>query len=80
MSPIRRAALIASCCLACLPALLPVAARAATLGSGHGATETRPLPDFQAIALGAAFDVVVRQGAQQSVQVQADDNLLPLRR
>jgi hypothetical protein len=38
----------------------------------------RTLESFEAISVSGAMDVVVRQGAQQSVQVQADDNLLPL--
>lgn len=64
--------------LLCL-ALLPPAGRAADLtGSGRSATETRSLAGFQAIALGGDMDLVVRQGPQQTVQVTADDNLLPL--
>ena len=47
-------------------------------GSGNSATEMRTLDAFEAVALSGAMDLVVRQGAQQSVQVQADDNLLPL--
>lgn len=67
------------CALAAAPALWPVAAHAATTeGSGTAATETRNLPEFQAVALSGGIDVVVRQGATPSVQVQADDNLLPL--
>ena len=64
--------------LVCLT-LVPLAAQAASLaGSGHSATETRSLAEFQAIALKGSMDLVVRQGATQSVQVEADDNLLPL--
>ncbi len=64
--------------LLCL-ALLPLASHAASLsGSGKSATETRALPEFQAISLSGSMDLVVRQGDVQSVQVQADDNLLPL--
>lgn len=65
--------------LALAPALLPAAAQAATVqGSGNTATETRTVPEFGAVASKGSIDVVVRQGAQPSVQVQADDNLLPL--
>ena len=64
--------------LVCLT-LVPVAAQAASLaGSGRSATESRSLADFQALALNGSMDMVVRQGAVQSVQVEADDNLLPL--
>ena len=66
------------CCLAALPALLPASAAAATQGSGNMATETRSVGAFEAVGTNGAMDLVVRQGAQQSVQVQADDNLLPL--
>lgn len=65
--------------LALAPALLPAPAQAATVqGSGTAASEMRTVPEFQAIATRGSIDIVVRQGAQPSVQVQADDNLLPL--
>jgi carbon monoxide dehydrogenase subunit G len=58
---------------------VPGQAQAASAqGSGNSATELRTLDAFEAVALSGAMDLVVRQGAQQSVQVQADDNLLPL--
>ena len=64
--------------LVCLAAL-PLAAQASSVvGSGRTATETRSLAEFQAVALSGSMDLVVRQGATQSVQVEADDNLLPL--
>jgi len=60
-------------------AWLPLAGEAtAATGSGKLATETRALPDFQAIELSGSMDLKVRQGSPQSVQVQADDNLLLL--
>jgi hypothetical protein len=59
-------------------ALLPPPARAQRLsGSGRAASEARNLPAFQGVALSGAMDLVVRQGPSQSVEVQADDNLLP---
>jgi hypothetical protein len=63
--------------LLCSLVLAPVAALAATTGSGRSASETRALGEFQAVSLNGSIDIVVRQGAQQ-VTVQADDNLLPL--
>ena len=78
----RRAVFITPllCCLALAPALLvPKASVAASVrGSGTSASETRTVAEFQAIGLSGSMDLVVRQGAAQSVQVQADDNLLPL--
>ena len=77
----RRAALITTVlgALALAPLFTPGLAHAASLqGSGNSATETRTLDAFEAVALSGAMDLVVRQGAQQSVQVQADDNLLAM--
>lgn len=63
--------------LLCL-AVLPLTGHAAsTKGSGKSATDTRSVAEFQAVALQGSMDLVVKQGAQ-SVQVQADDNLLAL--
>ncbi len=63
--------------LLCL-AVLPLTGQAAsTKGSGKAATDSRSVADFQAISLKGSMDLVVKQGAQ-SVQVQADDNLLAL--
>ncbi len=78
-TPLRHtlASLIAPSLL-CL-ALLPQAGQAAgATGSGRSATETRSLAEFGAIALSGSMDLVVRQGPTQSVQVAADDNLLPM--
>lgn len=64
--------------LICL-ALLPAEGQAAgTTGSGRMATEQRALPGFEAIALDGSIDLQVRQGTPQTVEVSADDNLLPL--
>ena len=72
-------ALVSLFCLVALPLTMPLAAQAASVsGSGKVSTETRSLADFQAVALNGSVDLVVRQGAAQSVLVQADDNLLPL--
>jgi hypothetical protein len=67
-------------CLALLTlAWLPLASQAAgTVGSGRLASETRELPEFQAVELSGSMDLKIRQGTPQSVQVEADDNLLPL--
>lgn len=64
--------------LASLPAFVPASAFARTVGSGKAATETRNPGEFQSISSSGSFDIVVRQGAASSVQVSADDNLLPL--
>ena len=61
---------------ACIAAALP-AAYAATTGSGQASSESRSVGRFQAITLRGAIDLVVRQGASESVTVRGDDNLLP---
>ncbi|MDO8420052.1 MAG: head GIN domain-containing protein, partial [Rubrivivax sp.] len=77
MTPILRAAWLAPVLLSL--ALLPLVGQSATqTGSGRVATETRSVSAFEALAVGGAVDVRVRQGAQQAVEVSADDNLLPL--
>ena len=78
MTVLHRILLIAAPLLLCTLASAPLQAQAATKGSGHAASETRVLAEFQAIALSGDMDLVVRQGTPQAVQVQADDNLLPL--
>ncbi len=80
----RRAAfitplLLALAWLVTLAALLPATSVAATLqGSGKSATESRSVGEFEAIAVSGSMDIVVRQGTQPALQVEADDNLLPL--
>lgn len=53
-------------------------AEARVVGSGHVVTESRSVADFEAIASSASIDIVVRQGAKEALQIEADDNLLPL--
>jgi hypothetical protein len=80
MNLLRRAAFITPlfCAVALSSALLPQPSQAAEPAApGASTTETRSLPDFQAISLSGSMDLVVRQGAQQ-VQVTAGDKQLPL--
>ncbi len=58
--------------------VLSPAAEAATRGSGKPATEARAVGEFEAISVAGSFDVTVRQVATETVEVSADDNLLPL--
>lgn len=79
---LRRAAVVAFA----LGAALAGAARAegswfgasTVTGSGKAASEQRLLAGFQAVAIKGSVDVVLRQAAKESVEVRADDNLLPL--
>lgn len=50
----------------------------ATKGSGSSATETRTVTGFTKISLEGGMDVFVTQGANESVRIEADDNLLKL--
>jgi hypothetical protein len=72
-----RTALLAMALGAGLAGAVP-AAQAATTGSGRSLSETRPVAEFTSIAVGGSIDVVVSQGEKTTLQVQADDNLLPL--
>jgi Putative auto-transporter adhesin, head GIN domain len=69
---LARRPLLAAALMAC-----SLAAQATT-GSGQSRTETREASGFAAVAMRGDIDVVVRQAAKESVQVTADDNLLPL--
>jgi hypothetical protein len=59
--------------------LFSLGAQAASItGSGKVITEARTVAEFAALAGAGSMDMLVRQGPQQSVQVSADDNLIPL--
>ena len=47
-------------------------------GSGTRKTEKKEVPAFKAIETGGAFDVEITCQKPQSVELEADDNLLPL--
>ena len=49
-----------------------------TVGSGVRATEARTPAPFESIALAGPMKLIVRQAERAAVQVQADDNVLPL--
>ena len=77
MTPTIRRAWLAPMLLSA--ALMPLAGQADTItGSGRSAAEVRSVPAFEAIALTGSIDLRVHQGTPQSVEVSADDNLLPL--
>lgn len=59
---------------------LPLLAGAADIvrGSGVATTQRRDLGAFTGIALGGPFAVVLRPAARESIEIVADDNLLPL--
>lgn len=53
-------------------------ANLAVKGSGSVETEKREVADFKAVDVGGAFIVEIRAQKEFSVEVEADDNLLPL--
>ncbi|MCO6511267.1 MAG: DUF2807 domain-containing protein [Aridibacter famidurans] len=47
-------------------------------GSGNVVTEKRNVSEFTKVDVGGVFNVEIVAGKEQSVEVEADDNLLPL--
>ncbi len=47
-------------------------------GSGNLVSEARQLPAFNGIKVGGVFEVEYTPGPEHGVQIEADDNLLPL--
>jgi Putative auto-transporter adhesin, head GIN domain len=64
--------------LSCVSVLAPTQAADTVVGSGKLQTETRAIGGFQAVAMRGSMNLVLRQGAGESVEVRADHNLLPL--
>jgi hypothetical protein len=78
MTPSRRALLVAAATTLPLLASGPALAWGERLtGSGRSATETRAVTGFDAIGLSGSMDLRVRQTATDTVEITADDNLLP---
>jgi len=48
------------------------------VGSGIPATEDRDVSDFHAVAASGVGQIDIRHGAEESLRVTADDNLLPI--
>jgi len=47
-------------------------------GNGNVQTEERPVTSFSKIKIGGAFEVLLRQGDKEEVEIEADENLLEL--
>jgi len=69
--------LVLAACLAAL-SLPGFAAERTVRGSGRIATERRAASGFERIAIGGAFEVELRQGSAEGVEMSGDDNLLAL--
>ncbi len=46
-------------------------------GSGNMVTQTRDVSDFRAIEVSYPAEVLVKQGTQESLKIEAEDNLMP---
>lgn len=68
---------IAACTAGFVLAFAPPAG-ARTVGSGNVVSETRAVGEFDSISTGGSIDIVVRQAAKEAVEVQAEDNIVPL--
>jgi hypothetical protein len=68
--------LVLAACLAALSA--PAFAERKVAGSGRIATERRAVSGFDRIAIAGAFEVELRQGSSEGVELSGDDNLLAL--
>lgn len=66
-----------ACCAGVVLAFAPPAG-ARTVGSGNVITEARTVGEFESISTNGSIDVLVRQAAKEAVEVQAEDNLVPL--
>ena len=87
MSLLRTTLTAGIACIAALILAAPTAAqaegswfggKAAVSGSGTVASQVRAVADFKAIQVTGPFKLIVRQTGRESVEVRADDNLLPL--
>jgi hypothetical protein len=47
-------------------------------GSGNRKTEQRQMGDFNAVEVTGAYDVKIVSGTKGDVQIESDDNILPL--
>jgi len=70
----RRFALVALASLASAPAFASQTVR----GSGKTVTEHREATGIDRVAVGGDFEVEIRQGTKEGVDLTGDDNLLPL--
>src|SRR5690242_6401245 len=58
--------------------LLGTACFAGVRGSGRLRTETRDVPEFDAVAVGAGIRATITIGQRKPVRIEADDDLLPI--
>ena len=71
----RRRLLVVSLAAVSLPAF---AASREVRGSGRVTSERRSVADFDRLAVAGAFEIELRQGSVEGVELTGDDDLLPL--
>lgn len=47
-------------------------------GNGHVHQDTRTLPGFERIKVSGGFEIILKQGNEHAIEIEADDNLHPL--
>lgn len=47
-------------------------------GNGNVVKETREISSFDALNVGGAFNIILTQGNSESLEIEADENLLPI--
>lgn len=48
------------------------------IGNGKVITETREVPSFRAIIGDGVFNIILKQGDKEMVQIESDENIIPL--
>jgi hypothetical protein len=64
--------------LAMACAILPAFTLNVTRGSGKVVSENRDVKGFQSVSLSGSGDLIITQGANEALRIEAEDNLLPL--
>ncbi|WP_066830390.1 head GIN domain-containing protein [Rufibacter ruber] len=64
--------------LVALMSLLQVAQAQTVNGNGKIQTQTRSVGSFTGLAVSGGFEIVLTQGATESLKLEADENILPL--
>jgi hypothetical protein len=70
--------IVLAVCASVAMTFVPLSTQARVVGSGVAKTEARTVSDFDAIETSGSMDLSIRQAAKEALEVQADDNLLPL--
>ena len=78
MNHVRRLALVSLASLGTLASTLASAAWRTVEGSGTIVTQHRDATGLSRVAVGGDFEVEIRQGTREGIELTGDDNILPL--